>query len=233
MQRGGFADEVHASRAELDRWLSDTAAPRLAESPPVGTPSSAPVCDARATPADELAASSELTASAKHSRLKPVFGVRDVAWAAAVVVAAIGGTWLGGGSRADLPQARPVIRDESPDSLIVGDRRGQLVGRIAVDLNRNGEWDAGEQFTAEPGRACPNSRPVAGFVVRWEGSSRGSSAAINCNPEPFYHANLAPGRYRVTLALPPGWRPSSPTTADVEIQTSRDTHLWFTVVPRS
>jgi hypothetical protein len=128
-----------------------------------------------------------------------------------------------------LPVVRPIVPSGSPSSNIVGDRRGQLVGRIAIDANGNGQWDAGERFVAEPGRACTGAEAIPGFVVAWDGPAAGSTAAMNCNPEPFYHGGLPPGRYVASLRMPAGWRATSAARATVDVQPGRDTHLWFAV----
>ena len=234
VQRGTHAEEVHATSEELDEWLTRTATRRDVDAIAAGPPSPAAVGGEHSAEG-RSATPSDATVPPAASTMQQVvrrFGTRDVFWAAAVLIAGLGGVVFGSRSHLDVPRALPVVRDESPDSLVVGDTRGQLVGRIAVDLNENGEWDAGEQFAAEPGRSCPNARVIPGIVVRWEGVSKGSSSAMNCNPDPFYHANLEPGRYRVTMTVPHGWKATSADVADVDIVTSRDTHLWFTVAPQ-
>lgn len=131
-----------------------------------------------------------------------------------------------------LPAVRPIVLPNTPASNIVGDRRGYLVGRIAVDENGNGEWDAGERFVAEPGRECTGGREVAGFVVSWTGpSGSGSTAVIGCNPEPFFRGRLMPGRYTATLQKPAGWRSTGAHTLLVDIEPGRDTDVWFAVAP--
>lgn len=158
---------------------------------------------------------------------------RDAVWACLVIAAAFAGYGMARFGAPRVPRVTPIVAAGSPRSNVVGDVRGQLVGRIAVDANGNGEWDSGEEFVAEPGRACPHTQLVSGIVVRWEGADQfGSTAAMNCNPEPFYHARLARGRYRVTLEVPPSWRITSVAMADVDIEPGRDTHLWFSVRKR-
>lgn len=212
-------DEVHAHAEDVDRWLEQTATRRAEE-----TNSDPP----RAIRVEEPYSSAPGPAS-PPGRLGA--RRRDLVWASVVLAAGLFGAAVARSGEPALPRVRPTVPAGSPPSHIVGDTRGQLVGRIAIDANRNGEWDAGELFAAEPGRACPHMQAVPGLVVRWEGASRGSSAPMNCNPEPFYHGRLARGRYRVSLAIPSGWRATSATTADVEIEPGLDTHLWFTVVP--
>ncbi|HEX7085575.1 MAG TPA: hypothetical protein VF198_04380 [Vicinamibacterales bacterium] len=131
-----------------------------------------------------------------------------------------------------LPAVRPIVLPNTPASNIVGDRRGYLVGRIAVDESGNGDWDAGERFVAEPGRDCPGGRQVAGFVIRWTGpAGSGSTAVIGCNPEPFFRGRLMPGRYTARLEVPAGWRSTSAHTLLVDIEPGRDTNVWFAVAP--
>ncbi len=130
------------------------------------------------------------------------------------------------------PAVRPIVLPNTPASNIVGDRRGYLVGRIAVDRNGNGEWDAGEGFVAEPGRECTGGREVAGFVISWTGAAgSGSTAVIGCNPEPFFRGRLMPGRYTARLQVPAGWRSTSAQTLLVDIEPGRDTNAWFAVAP--
>lgn len=109
-------------------------------------------------------------------------------------------------------------------------RRGYLQGRIVVDVNGNGQWDAGESFLAEPGRECPNSVSAPGFRIDWSGEGRtGSVAPIECNPEPFYYVALLPGAYTIALMVPPGWRVLDEQRLDVTMQAATETHHWFSV----
>lgn len=221
--RPGGVDDVRAEATALDAWLTRTAT-RRGEA--LGADAASAVTGA---PWPGPARSDAGTAPPRATTSLPIWRV-GVLLVLAVGVVAVALVSIGAMRARSLPAARPIVPSHSPPSNIVGDSRGQLVGRIAVDLNGNGEWDAGERFVAEPGRTCPNTELVAGFVIRWTGDHRGSSAPMNCNPEPFYHGRLPAGRYTATLEVPEGWRVTSPATATVDVEPGKDTHLWFAVV---
>jgi hypothetical protein len=227
----GRSEMVRADRGEVDRWLQHTATTRAADRAEGAR-------EAGLMPAVEpsLLASNEVPAVPSNREI-PRDAPRVLStsalvalWLATVVVTMLVTMAVTRVPTPALPRATPIVPAGSPPSNIVGDVRGQLVGRIAVDHNGNGQWDAGEPFIGEPGRDCPHTETVSGFIVRWAGAADGSTAALNCNPEPFYHGRLPPGRYLVTLETPPGWRATSPTSVAVDIEPGRDTHLWFAVI---
>lgn len=227
--RPGGVDDVRATRDVLDRWLADTAIRRASEQPDGASIPARRAADVTAVHgADQHRSASPADQSTPRSRDYTRIAAIGLA---AVLLGVLGSLAAGRLSSPALPLARPIVGSQSPSSNIVGDTRGQLVGRIAIDLNGNGEWDAGEAFIAEPGRDCPNTTHASGFVVRWTGEHQGSSAPMNCNPEPFYHGRLRAGRYTATLEVPLGWRVTSPAAAQVDVEPGKDTHLWFAVVP--
>ncbi len=221
---------VEATSDALSRWLHETAVTRRGDDPsgPLTDPPNPPASPAPATAPPAVSA-----ASVDRPLMCPPLAysrrVLLTAVASSALVSAVVGSFVGRLTVAHVPVASAIVSPGSPSSNIVGDTRGQLVGRLIVDTNGNGEWDAGELFIAEPGRDCPHTMFAEGFVVRWEGPARGSSLAMNCNPEPFYHGRLPEGRYHVTLDVPPGWQITSRANVQVDIEPGRDTHLWFAV----
>lgn len=217
---------VSADPAALDAWLrtATTIGRDLASAHGEPAPESADAAPAPDPPHPPA-----------HHEGAPSASIRQFAPGLLLACAGISALVSYGVARFTVPRApavRPIVLPNTPSSNIVGDRRGYLVGRIAIDGNGNGEWDAGEPFVAEPGRTCTGGREVGGFVISWTGAAgSGSTTAIGCNPEPFFQGRLMPGRYTVRLRAPAGWRSTGAETLLVDIEPGRDTTVWFAVTP--
>ncbi len=102
-----------------------------------------------------------------------------------------------------------------------------ILGRVFVDNNVNGSYDAGEQFV-QNGVSCgtPLSFTLAGTRVDYGGPVAGSVPPNLCNADPFYQTGLiTPGIYTVSVKPPLGWAAITKTqTVD---STAGDKHVWF------
>src|SRR3989344_3531251 len=107
---------------------------------------------------------------------------------------------------------------------------GTLLGRIYRDGNSSGKWNTNELFIRDPtGISCANEFTQTGFGVNYNGPSSGSEKSNKCNPEPYYAVQLPSGRYKISVAMPDGWKLTSGNT-EVVIEQNKPSHQWFGVV---
>lgn len=108
---------------------------------------------------------------------------------------------------------------------------GVVFGRVVDDRDGDGQQDPGEPLLVSTGAACADrGEALDGLSVVWEGPSAGVAPVAACNPDPYYRsADLRPGMYTVSIALPPGWARTTPADPPLKVQPGGETHRWFFV----
>ena len=107
--------------------------------------------------------------------------------------------------------------NESQVHTLVENIQGSILGRVFIDANGNGQYDAGEQFVQDTTAACSSGTKMAGVNINWSGMVSGQAVSDKtnanlCNPDPYFSTDVPAGTLQISLQLPSGWK----TTVTVE-----------------
>ncbi len=149
---------------------------------------------------------------------------KGILWSAATLAVALVvlASLVGGGTKASAT---------TPADLGAGTATGTLTGRVFLDSNRTGTWEAGDWFIEWPGTGCLGRQLPLNVTVTWSGPASGFAAPDVCNPDALYVSNLSAGVYNVSISLPPGWDSTSSSPLQVTVTGGGVGAAWFGIAP--
>jgi len=142
------------------------------------------------------------------------------------------GCGLGGCATNQMRQTRNCTYNCAPESRCVAStacNTGIIQGRLFIDANANGNYEAGEALIKSEDGKCSLGTTVSGAGVSYSGPESGTRLPDRCNQGgPYYSTgSIAAGSYVLTALPPINWIVTSPNNVSVDLGVGQIKDQWF------